>query len=240
MVKRLHQWREQIFRRRIGGIRATRPFWLESEKGVALEMMQAQLEHNHRVQWKKLANNFNTYYLGRIQRKGQMQVFAGKKKDGGILEEDRMAPWRTASAIEGQAWKWTEYHELIEHKSRQDDNSHEDNEQASSNDEAERQNPVPTPTTFAPQKSKPWRKPGTKPRVPMDKPQLRSTSISNRSTGEKLIPRNKLQLQSIPINNHITGEKRKRDDDGEMEVADSDDDLSPPPSSSDEMPDPFS
>ena len=108
-IRALHQWREQVFRRRIAGRRATRRPWLESEKAYLMGMIEQHMQHHSRPKFNKLANAFNRRFHGTTQPKGQRYVFVGKQNNGGLLEEDRPAPWRTASALSGQTYKWPDF-----------------------------------------------------------------------------------------------------------------------------------
>ena len=142
-MKKLHQWREQVFRRRIGGVRPTRKNWLESEKHHALALIQEQLKTHRRPKFKKLANVFNRRFNGTTQRRGEKQVFNGNAKNGGLLEEDRPAPWRTASALAGQTFKWNEYDDLIKKRDQERGTAVIQNDVVSSDDEDEIPDPVP-------------------------------------------------------------------------------------------------
>ena len=158
-VKKLHQWREQVFRRRIGGVRPTRKNWMESEKFYLLSMIKQQLKTHHRPKFNKLANAFNNRFHGTIQRRGQRAVFKGKTKNDGVLEEDRPAPWRTVSALEGQTFKWDEYHKMIEENDRRRAQAAAENDSQvaySSADEVEIPDPTPPQTDFLPRKYRPW------------------------------------------------------------------------------------
>lgn len=158
-IKSLHQWHEQIFRRRIGGVRPTRAFWLDSEKRLLLSLLKDMLKTHHCAEWNKLANRFNQTMQRRTQHEGEKLVFKGKKLDRGFMKEDRPAPWRTTSALQGQNLKRKEYHAMIKAKDDEDDRaSQEEPGDVSSNDEAEIPDPTPKPTIFAPCKQKPWKK----------------------------------------------------------------------------------
>lgn len=162
-IKALHQWREQVFRRRIGGRRATRKPWLESEKAYLLGMIEDQLKRHQRPKFGKLANAYNRRFHGTIQRKGQRQVFAGKKNDGGLLEEDRPAPWRTVSALSGQTFKWQEYADMLKKKDEEAEAAAAKDDTKndvvySSADEIEDPDPTPPQTEFKPRKYKQWRR----------------------------------------------------------------------------------
>jgi hypothetical protein len=90
-------------------------------------------------------------------------VFPGKKRDGGMLEEDRSSPWRTVSALEGQAFKWPEFAELLRKSDMavQSADAVDKDEVPSSADEDEIHDPTPKQTEFKPRKYKPW-----KPQIP--------------------------------------------------------------------------
>ena len=213
-IKSLHQWREQVFRRRIGGVRPTRHFWLESEKQLLLKILGSQLERHRRPKWNKLTNLFNRYFQSRVQPKGLKLVYPGKKKNGGLLEQDRLAPWRTRSALEEQAFKWPEYHEKLKARDDQDsEGSSDENAQPSSDDEVEVEDPAPEQNVFKPANQAPWRKPGSKP-------------YSQRSTHITQVPPS---TTSTSVKAQIVGGKRKREENSEQDLqrnTESDGDLS--------------
>jgi hypothetical protein len=159
-IKALHQWREQVFRRRIGGRRSTRKPWLELEKAYLLEMLEDHMKRHSRPQFNKLANAFNRHFHGTIQPKGQRYVFPGKKNDGGLLDEDRAAPWRTASALSGQTYKWPEFAELLKKREAElaaATSADDDKDAMSSADEVEYLDPTPPQTDFGPRDYKQWK-----------------------------------------------------------------------------------
>jgi hypothetical protein len=204
-VRHLHQWREQIFRRRIGGIRPTRHFWIAPEQEHVLELLEQQLKTHHRPKWNKLTNAYNAYFKGKIQRKGSMQVFSGKKLDGGMLEADRPAPWRSASGIQGQAYKWPEYQEMIERQLQMDEKWDED-APPSSDDETEIPNPDPPQTVFTPKPNSSWKRQHDSNTSKITKPNLMAKLDPNSS-------RLKLKFK-LPSNQpeQTASNKRKLDD----------------------------
>ena len=155
-IKALHQWREQIFRRRIGGVRATRPAWLELEKQKLLQMIEEQLKIHRRPRWNRLTNEYNRHFQGQVQLRGEKQVFGGRNLDGRHLAEDRAAPWRTRSALEGQTFKWREYHDLLDARDMMEDAASDASTPVieSDDDEEELPDPSPVQTEFKPRKVK--------------------------------------------------------------------------------------
>jgi hypothetical protein len=127
-------------------------------------LIEEQLKTHRRPKFGKLANSFNRRFHGQKQRKGEKQVFMGKTNNHGLLLEDRQAPWRTASALSGQSFKWPELEVMLRKRDQERLDAAGENQyvQVSSGDETEVECPVPKQTVFLPRKFKPWtRKDGT-------------------------------------------------------------------------------
>ena len=91
-------------------------------------------------------------------------VFMGKTNNHGLLQEDRSAPWRTASALSGQSIKWPELERILRKRAQERLDAAGENQdvQVSSGDESEEPCPIPQQTVFEPRKFKPYtRKNGT-------------------------------------------------------------------------------
>jgi hypothetical protein len=112
-VKKLNTWRSQILGRNFPASRKTREHWLQIEKQFVLDLVKNQLETHSSIKWNKLANAFNRQMAGTIQRAGEKFCSRGTRILD-ALEEDRSAPWRTKSSIQGMCFKWNEYKTLLD------------------------------------------------------------------------------------------------------------------------------
>jgi len=117
-IKKLNAWREQIHRRQFDRKRKTRHYWLESEKVVVLELLEAHLQERslqdkHEPLWNRLANTYNTRNYKRLQRTGSRFVADGKAKGDGLMDRDRLAPWRTSNSLLGISKKWPEIKAML-------------------------------------------------------------------------------------------------------------------------------
>ncbi|KAG9243633.1 hypothetical protein BJ878DRAFT_509987 [Calycina marina] len=117
-VKKLNAWREQIHRRTFDQKRKTRPYWIEAEKAAVIELLGQHLQERAAVSkfdplYKRVANVYNTRYHGRLQFAGHRLVADSRARAGGLLDKDRPAPWRTASALLGVSKKWPELTSML-------------------------------------------------------------------------------------------------------------------------------
>ncbi|KAF4626862.1 hypothetical protein G7Y89_g11297 [Cudoniella acicularis] len=156
MIKKLNSWRHQILNRNFGNIRPIRPHWIEPEKQLALVIMKRQLQTRKTIKWRALANEFNKHFQGTTQKKGELLLRKGMKKQG-CLYVDRPAPWRKASAIRTAAEKWEEYDTLKSSKQptfegnvddllENSDSSSDGDSSEDSPDEPEFRDPTPKPS----------------------------------------------------------------------------------------------
>jgi hypothetical protein len=112
-VKKLNTWRSQILGRNFPASRKTREHWLQIEKQLVLDLVTSQLQIRSSIKWNKLANSFNRKMVGTTQYAGEKFCSRGTRILD-VLEEDRAAPWRTKSSIQGMCFKWTEYKALLD------------------------------------------------------------------------------------------------------------------------------
>jgi hypothetical protein len=112
-VKKLNTWRSQILGRNFPASRKTREHWLQIEKQLVLDLVKSQLQTRPSIKWNKLANAFNRTMAGTTQHAGDKYCARGTRILD-ALEEDRAAPWRTKSSIQGMCFKWTEYKTLLD------------------------------------------------------------------------------------------------------------------------------
>jgi len=117
-IKKLNAWREQIHRRQFDRKRKTRHYWLESEKVAVLEAFETHLQERalrgkNEPLWNRLANTYNARYYNRIQRTGSRFVADGRAKGDGLMDRDRLTPWRTANSLLGISKKWPELKTML-------------------------------------------------------------------------------------------------------------------------------
>ncbi len=111
-IQALNTWRRQIFGRNFPPIKKTREIWVEREKDAVLDLMRKQLDSRRYLKWNRLANDYNKQMAGVVQNSGEKFLSKGIRQFDGLLE-DRAAPWRSTSAIMGQAYLWPEYRALM-------------------------------------------------------------------------------------------------------------------------------
>jgi hypothetical protein len=112
-VKKLNTWRSQILGRNFPASRKTREHWLQIEKQLILDLVKNQLQIGSSIKWNKLTNTFNRQMAGTTEHAGEKFCSRGTRILD-ALEEDRAAPWRTKSSIQGMCFKWTEYKTLLD------------------------------------------------------------------------------------------------------------------------------
>jgi hypothetical protein len=112
-VKKLNTWRSQILSRNFPASRKTREHWLQIEKQLVLDLVKSQLQTRSSIKWNKLANAFNRQMAGTTQHADDKYCARGTRIVD-ALDEDRAAPWRTKSSIQGMCFKWTEYKTLLD------------------------------------------------------------------------------------------------------------------------------
>jgi hypothetical protein len=62
-VKKLNIWRDQVFRRcQFKRLPKSRYPWLQSEKDIALSLIQAHLDHRRMILWRNLRNTYNSHF----------------------------------------------------------------------------------------------------------------------------------------------------------------------------------
>lgn len=67
------------------------------------------------IKWSKLTNTYNKKMnlAGVLQQEGEDLVAQGNRK-ASVLKKDRVAPWRTKSALAGIKDRWSEFREMVE------------------------------------------------------------------------------------------------------------------------------
>lgn len=114
-VTQLTSWRSQHRYRNFQPLRKPRAFWVDREVGLVIYLIKQQKKTSKTIKWNRLANKFNSWNEGIVHRRGERVLTPGSKKNP-VLEEDRPAPWRTASAIKTSARKWSETQHLLTNK----------------------------------------------------------------------------------------------------------------------------
>ena len=146
-VIKLNAWREQIFRRTFGRNRQTRLPWLISEREVVLDIARRQLRKSSTLKMNRLANEYNKRIYGKTQRAGEQLTNDKGKGLKRLIDEDRKAPWRTVSAIQGQSKKWPAFEVLRNQAKKQRASARATQPRyTTSDDDAE--NPDPTPNVL--------------------------------------------------------------------------------------------
>jgi hypothetical protein len=111
-IKRLNQWRSQIFSRSFAPSRKPREMWLVAEKKFLLDQIEELLKKQGFLKWKRLANSYNRHFMDTTQTAGEKVVFHGIKQ-APVLIETREAPWRTSKSMISAAGRWTEFDLLL-------------------------------------------------------------------------------------------------------------------------------
>lgn len=111
-IKRLNQWRSQIFSRSFAPSRKPREMWLVAEKKFLLDQIEEHLKKQGFLKWKRLANSYNRHFTDTTQSAGERVVFHGIKQ-APVLIETREAPWRTSKFMVSAAGRWAEFDMLL-------------------------------------------------------------------------------------------------------------------------------
>jgi hypothetical protein len=111
-IKRLNQWRAQIFSRCFAPSRKPRGMWLVTEKEFLLDLIESHLKTQGFLKWKRLANSYYRHFRDTTQRVGEKVVFHGIKQQP-VLTEAREAPWRTSKRMISAVGRWTEFDILL-------------------------------------------------------------------------------------------------------------------------------
>jgi hypothetical protein len=114
-IKKLNDWRDQLYRRNLPRVQKSYPFWIERERDELLYHAAQMLTSRSTIAWNRLANIYNTnnYVAGVEHRAGDKCVAENKSTAGNHLKRDRRAPWRTASALQKKSRTWPGFRDLI-------------------------------------------------------------------------------------------------------------------------------
>ena len=80
---------------------------------LVLELVREQMTDFGYIKWNRLTNTYNKRMVGVLQQAGGDLVAQGNRK-ACLLKEDRIAPWRTKSALMGLRERWPKIKDMIE------------------------------------------------------------------------------------------------------------------------------